>query len=320
MSVVNGPSRVQDLVENAHREASSVTSGVVSSVYPALAEADPGSSASPWSARPVRSARRATPVMPSRSCSCAKPFVFSLVCQAHGIDVVRARIGVNATGLPFNSLAAVEKDPSSRTNPMVNAGALMSTGLLPGDSVDERWDAVVSGLSAFAGRTLAVHDATYASASASNHRNRALAMLLADRDALDADPEEVTDLYTRTSCLEVSAVDLAVMGATLAAGGVNPLTGARVVDADIARATIAVMAIAGALRDDWRLAGRRRAPRQERHRRRHRDGVAGQRRPGHLRATTRRGGQQRQGAARGTAARTPAGPGHLRVRRGLTGR
>ncbi len=245
MSVVNGPSRVQDLVENAHREASSVTSGVVSSVYPALAEADPGL----FGIAVVGTAGQISETGDSRHAftimSCAKPFVFSLVCQAHGIDVVRARIGVNATGLPFNSLAAVEKDPSSRTNPMVNAGALMSTGLLPGDSVDERWDAVVSGLSAFAGRTLAVHDATYASASASNHRNRALAMLLADRDALDADPEEVTDLYTRTSCLEVSAVDLAVMGASLAAGGVNPLTGARVVDADIARATIAVMAIAG---------------------------------------------------------------------------
>ena len=165
------------------------------------------------------------------------------------------RIGVNATGLPFNSLAAVERDPSSRTNPMVNAGALVSTSLLPGDTVDSRWRAVAAGLSAFAGRSLRVHDVMYASACESNHRNRSLALLLADRNALDGDPMEVTDLYTRTSCLEVTAADLAVMGATLAAGGVNPVTGQRVVDAEVARATTAVMAIAGLYETsgDWLL-------------------------------------------------------------------
>ncbi len=95
----------------------------------------------------------------------------------------------------------------------------------------------------------------YASASASNHRNRALALLLTDRQALAGDPEVVTDLYTRTSCLEVTAADLAVMGATLAAGGVNPVTGVRVVSPDVARATIAVMAVAGLYETtgDWLL-------------------------------------------------------------------
>jgi glutaminase len=251
----NDPSGVQQLVNRAYLDVGRVTTGTVSTVYPALSEVD----ARLFGIAVVGVGGRVSEVGDSRHAftimSCAKPFVFALVCQAHGLDHTRGRIGVNATGLPFNSLAAVERDPSSRTNPMVNAGALMSTSLLPGGSVDERWDHALAGLSGFAGRPLEVDEGTYASASSSNHRNRALALLLADRKALDGDPEEVTDLYTRTSCLEVTAADLAVMGATLAAGGVNPVTGLRVVDAAVARATIAVMAVAGLYETsgDWLL-------------------------------------------------------------------
>ena len=249
------PTPVERLLAQAHLELGDVTAGDVSSVYPALAEVDPhlfGIAVADVDGRvsEVGDSRAAFTIM-----SCAKPFVFALVSQAHGLDAVRGQIGVNATGLPFNSLAAVERDPSSRTNPMVNAGALVSTSLLPGTSTAERWDLALAGLSGFAGRALKVHDVMYASASASNHRNRAMALLLTDRQALAGDPEVVTDLYTRTSCLEVTAADLAVMGATLAAGGVNPVTGVRVVSPDVARATIAVMAVAGLYETtgDWLL-------------------------------------------------------------------
>ena len=249
------PAGIQQLVDRAHRELADVSDGSVSSVYPALSQVDPrlfGIAVAGVGGQVIEvgDSRHPFTIM-----SCAKPFVFALVCQARGLEEARRRIGINATGLPFNSLAAVERDPSSRTNPMVNAGALMSTSLLPGGSADEQWDVVTTGLSAFAGRPLSVHREMYASASSSNSRNRALALLLADRKALDGDPEEVTDLYTRTSCLEVTAADLALMGATLADGGVNPVTGDRVVDADVARATIAVMAVAGLYETsgDWLL-------------------------------------------------------------------
>jgi glutaminase len=253
--MANDSSRIQLLLDRVHLDVSDVVDGTVSTVYPALEEVDPhlfGIAVAGIDGRvlEVGDSRHAFTIM-----SCAKPFVFALVCQARGLDEARRRIGVNATGLPFNSLAAVERDPSSRTNPMVNSGALMSTGLLPGDSADQQWQVAVAGLSGFAGRALTVHDEMYASASASNLRNRALALLLADRGALDGDPATVTDIYTRTSCLEVTAADLAVMGATLAAGGVNPVTGARIVDPDIARATTAVMAVAGLYETsgDWLL-------------------------------------------------------------------
>jgi len=177
--------------------------------------------------------------------SVAKPFTFALVCDALGPDEIQRRVGVNATGLPFNSLEAVERAEQGRTNPMVNPGAIATVSHLSGDSADERWDGLCAGLSLFAGRALELDEEVFASASATNHRNRALAAALGQRGALGCDPVDALDVYTRQSCLSVTARDLAVMGATLADGGVNPVTGERVVAADTCRHALAVMTTAG---------------------------------------------------------------------------
>jgi len=177
--------------------------------------------------------------------SVAKPFVFALACDAAGAGPVRQKLGVNATGLPFNSLAFVERSPDGRSNPMVNAGAIAAASLAPGQDSAAKWRFLHEGLSGFAGRELALSQEVYDSASASNHRNRAIANLLASLSRLYCDPAEAVDLYTRQSCLLVSAEDLAVMGATLADGGVNPVTGRRVVTPDACQHTLAVMATAG---------------------------------------------------------------------------
>jgi glutaminase len=164
-------------------------------------------------------------------------------------------VGVNATGRPFNSVQAVERSPRGRTNPMVNPGAIATTSLTPGRSLDDRWQFIADGLSRFAGRELVLDDDVLASALATNHRNRALAALLRSVGGLAGDPEEATELYTRQSCLSVTATDLAMMGATLADGGVCPTTQERVIDADVARVTLAVMTIAGLYETsgDWLL-------------------------------------------------------------------
>ncbi|HEY7030480.1 MAG TPA: glutaminase A [Thermomicrobiales bacterium] len=177
--------------------------------------------------------------------SVSKPFVFALVAQAIGAEEARAKLGVNPTGLPFNSIMAVELNADRLSNPMVNSGALATTSLAPGNTAAEKWLFIHEGLSRFAGRTLEVDDAVYASASATNYRNQGIARLLQSYDRLYFDPVETTDLYTRQCSLNVTARDLAVMGATLADGGVNPLTGERVVDAGVCRRVLAVMATAG---------------------------------------------------------------------------
>jgi glutaminase len=177
--------------------------------------------------------------------SVSKPFVFALVCQAVGMEVARDKLGVNSTGLPFNSLAAIERSPDGRTNPMVNSGAIATTSMAQGSSPEARWRFIHEGLSAFAGRKLELNDEVFESATATNDRNQAIARLLQSYRRLDLDPTETTDLYTRQCSLNVSAKDLAVMGATLADGGVNPMTRRRVVDAASCRYALSVMATAG---------------------------------------------------------------------------
>jgi glutaminase len=116
---------------------------------------------------------------------------------------------------------------------------------VPGDDFAARWQFIHDGLSRFAGRTLPLNDEVYASASQTNFRNQSLARMLQSVGRIYLDPAEATDLYTKQCALNVTARDLAVMGATLADGGVNPLTRARVVDADSCRYALAVMATAG---------------------------------------------------------------------------
>jgi glutaminase len=177
--------------------------------------------------------------------SVSKPFVFALACEALGHEQVRDKMGVNATGLAFNSLAAIERGDDGKTNPMVNAGAIATTSLVPGATVQAKWQFIHEGLSRFAGRTLPLNEEVYASASETNFRNQSIARLLQSYGRIYFDPAQATDLYTKQCSLNVSARDLAVMGATLADGGVNPLTKVRVIDPTVCHYTLAVMTTAG---------------------------------------------------------------------------
>ena len=177
--------------------------------------------------------------------SISKAFVFALVCETIGHREVHDRIGVNNTGLAFNSVIAMELNGGSPQNPMVNAGAIVTTSLMPGDTAEQQWHNVLAGLSRFAGRQLELDTEVYESEARTNSRNRAIARLLHSYGRLDVDPEAAVDVYTKQCSVRVSAGDLAVMGATIADGGVNPITGERVVSAGVARDTLAVLASCG---------------------------------------------------------------------------
>ena len=239
------PDDVRALVDEAHERYRDVTEGSTSDVYPALRDAPPDrfGIAVVATSGAVHSTGDADDEFTIMSVS--KPFVFALVCEALGADRARDELGVNATGLPFNSLEAVERSADGRTNPMVNPGAIATTSLAPGADAEERWAVIHEGLSAFAGRRLPLDEEVHASASATNHRNRELASALAGLGRLGCAPAEAVALYTRQCSLAVSARDLAAMGATLADGGVNPLTGERVVSEETCRHTLAVMTSAG---------------------------------------------------------------------------
>jgi glutaminase len=232
-------------IAEAHALFRTASDGSLSAVYPALATADPhlfGLSVAATSGQVISAGDAHTPFT---IMSVAKPFVFALACEMRGIESVRAVVGVNATGMAFDSPVPLERDRRARTNPMVNAGAIATSSLVVGDGLEERWELVHDALSRFAGRRLEVDHATLDSARVTNHRNRALANMLAAAGALEGDANDAVEVYTRQSCLAVTAADLAVMGATLADGGTNPVTGDRVVHPDTAHATLAVMTIAG---------------------------------------------------------------------------
>jgi glutaminase len=239
------PRQVQATVTEAHRMYRSDARGKTSQTYPALARV-PGHLFGICVAGITGGRYRAGDSgYEFAIMSVAKPFVFALVCEALGAEAVRQKVGVNATGRPFDSLAAVEYSADGRSNPMVNAGAIAATSLVPGDGSEAKWGFLRAGLSGFAGRELTLSDEVYASASATNYQNRAIANLLASRGRIYCDPAEAVDLYTRQSCLLTSAEDLAVMSATLADGGVNPVTRLRVVTPAVCQHALAVMATAG---------------------------------------------------------------------------
>lgn len=185
--------------------------------------------------------------------SISKPFVFALICQEIGAEAAREKIGVNSTGLPFNSVMAIELNTDRTMNPMVNAGAIATTSLAPGNTAEAKWAFIQSGLSRFAGRTLTLDEEVYRSEAATNLRNRGIAKLLEGYGRMYFDALETTDVYTRQCSLNVTVRDLAVMGATLADGGVNPITGEQVIDAAHCKRVLAALATAGLYEQsgDW---------------------------------------------------------------------
>jgi glutaminase len=239
------PESVRTVVMEAYERFGSIAEGKNSQVYPALAEVPGtlfgicvvGTSGDVYSAG---DAHHEFSIM-----SVSKPFIFALACDALGPEQAREKLGVNSTGLPFDSLCAIERSEDGRTNPMVNAGAIATTSLVPGTTAELKWQFIHDGLSRFAGRMLSLNAAIYASASETNFRNRGIARLLQSYGRIYFDPAQGIDLYTRQCSLNVSARDLAVMGATLADGGVNPLTKARVIEASNCRYALAVMTTAG---------------------------------------------------------------------------
>ncbi len=243
--VLPGWDAVESLVQQAHRYGLASSDGEIATYIPRLAQADPelfGVSVAEVDGA-VHTAGDVDATFSIQSIS--KAFVYALVCEELGHEAVRDRVGVNNTGLPFNSVVAIELNDGHPGNPMVNAGAIATTALVPASSADERWARIQAVLSAFAGRRLELDGEVYTSEADTNQRNRAIGTLLQAYGRVDADPLGAVDVYTRQCSLLVTATDLAVMGATLADGGVNPVTGDRVVSAAVARDTLAVLATTG---------------------------------------------------------------------------
>jgi glutaminase len=177
--------------------------------------------------------------------SVSKPFTAALVMSQQDPRMLREKIGVEPTGLPFNSKLALEIYQERSVNPLVNAGAIAAVSLVKASSEADRWNQVSQNLSDFAGRPLSVLEKVYESEYTTAYGNRGIANLLYNWGRLYSEPEEALRVYTRECSVGVSAKDLGMMGATLANGGANPLTKKQVMPAKHVPELLAIMATAG---------------------------------------------------------------------------
>ncbi|KQO39489.1 glutaminase A [Aeromicrobium sp. Leaf245] len=175
--------------------------------------------------------------------SAVKPFVYALALVDAGATHLE-EIGVEPTGEAFDAVR-LQSDTGRPPNPMVNAGALLTASLVAGDGPQDRAGRILAGLSALAGRPLVVDEQVSRSEHLSGDRNRALGYLMHSAGTLHVDVEDAIEVYARVCAVSVSAETLAVMGATLAFGGRNPVTGDRVLPVEVVRSTLSVMATCG---------------------------------------------------------------------------
>ncbi|MDD5691732.1 MAG: glutaminase A [Candidatus Omnitrophica bacterium] len=161
--------------------------------------------------------------------SISKVFNMALVMEDVGSLALRKKIGADPTGEPFNSVMAIELHRGKPLNPCVNAGAMATVSLVKASSESERWARILENMSGFAGRPLSLNEEVYKSEAATNQHNRGIAWLLDSYGYMYSGPMEACDVYTKGCSVDITAVDLATMGATLAAGGINPITKKRVI-------------------------------------------------------------------------------------------
>lgn len=177
--------------------------------------------------------------------SISKVFTMALVMDQKGPESLYNNMGVDATGQVFNSIVAIEQYKGAEMNPLVNAGAITATSMVKGDSRDEIWQRILNYYNAFAGRELSVNKAVFESEAATNQRNQAIASLMYAYGHIKDNPAQATDIYTEQCSVNVNVRDLAIMAATLANGGRNPISGKQVMRHENVPEVLAVMATAG---------------------------------------------------------------------------
>jgi glutaminase len=244
-----GAADPQTAVNNAYNQFRTLKEGKNADYIPALAKVDPnvyGLALVTVDGKTYTAGDLKTEVSIQ---SISKVFTMALVMEESGVDSIPANMGVDATGQVFNSITAVEQYKGSEMNAMVNPGAITATSMVKGANRDEIWKKILTFYGDAAGRPLTVLQDVYKSEAETNQRNQAIGMLMFAYGHIKAEPLRAVDIYTEQCSVGVTAKDLAVMAATLAAGGKNPVTGKQVIKTDNVPEILAVMATAG-LYDD----------------------------------------------------------------------
>ena len=235
---------LHDYLEALHARLGAQREGSVASYIPELAKADPNDfgiciATVDGHCYAVGDADRAFTIQ-----SISKPFVYATALADRGAETVLRKVGVEPSGDAFNSISL---DPSTGAplNPMINAGAIATTALVGGADVDAQWARILQSIGSFVGRPVDLDPAVYRSESDTGFRNRAIAWMLRNFGITEADPMSPLENYFRQCAIRVTCRDLAFMAATLANGGVHPLTRERALPAQHVAPVLAVMATCG---------------------------------------------------------------------------
>jgi glutaminase len=237
-------SPIDAYLERLHERWQGDRSGAVADYIPPLALADPdwfgiAVATTDGHCYEVGDSRRPFTIQ-----SISKPFTYGVALRDLGLPAVDAKVGVEPTGDAFNSIS-LAPDSGRPLNPMVNAGAITSTALVAGATPAEREARLLAAYGSFAGRPLEVETAVYESERDTGHRNRAIGHMLRSFGIVEQDPEAALDLYFRQCSVAVDCRDLSLMAATLANGGVHPLTGERALEREYVDRVLSVMTTCG---------------------------------------------------------------------------
>ena len=237
-------SPIQTYLEALHRRLAGLNEGEVASYIPELAKANPDGFGiclvtMDGVAYSVGDCAQRFTIQ-----SVSKPFVYATALADRGQSFVTRRVGVEPSGDAFNSIS-LHPQTGAPLNPMINAGAIASTSLVNGDTPEAQWQRIASSMAAFMGRDISVDEAVYRSESETGFRNRAIAWMLKNFGITDGEPMASLENYFRQCAILVDCQDLAYMAATLANGGVHPLTGARALPDEHVEQVLSVMATCG---------------------------------------------------------------------------
>ncbi len=237
-------SPVLDYLREIHRKFKDVNEGAVATYIPELAKADPD-----WfGVSLVTTGGEIYEVGDSRQSftiqSISKPFVYGLALEDNTRAEVLTKVGVEPTGDAFNAIS-LEAGTGRPRNPMINAGAIAAAGLVEGKTPVAQFQRILRTLSLYAGRELALDESVYRSESETGHRNRAIGHMLRNFEILKVPPEPIADVYFKQCSISVNCRDLGLMAATLANGGINPVTLKQAIRGEYVESVLSVMASCG---------------------------------------------------------------------------
>ncbi|MFO1325568.1 MAG: glutaminase A [Burkholderiales bacterium] len=235
---------LQHYLASLHQQHRSLDDGKVATYIPELATADPDDFGicivtADGHVYAVGDSDRPITIQ-----SISKPVVYAAALADRGRAHVLGKVGVEPSGEAFNSIS-LDPQTGAPLNPMINAGAIATTGLLNGATVDEQWARIAGVMADFVGHEVTVDDAVYRSESETGFRNRAIAWMLKNFGIIDGDPMPVLENYFRQCSINVTCRDLAFLAATLANAGVHPVTGRRAVPAEDVQSVLSIMATCG---------------------------------------------------------------------------